>query len=218
MRRREFWLILILQLQGAIRAKMSTFIVSKIQPIRLKDLGHVTRIDQSETSILRCRRFLRWTGEAQNIRPLIGQFWPRGPNKKNNKSICFHFKNISLFSFSLILSLLATPLLSLPWHSLCPLWWSSVHLSSYYHLPFVVLIPFIALVMVISLPIFSVFLSTLTFCSLDHIQCTGLCRHLRVTSFVYLHTDTYLSFLSPQVMSYYFSHANQGRLADYHLC
>ena len=68
---------------GAMRVKMSKFIVSKIQPIRLKDLGHVTRIDQSETSILRFRGFLRSTVEAQNIRSLIGQFLSRGLNKKN---------------------------------------------------------------------------------------------------------------------------------------
>ena len=72
---------------------MSKFIVGKIQPIRLKDLGHVTRIDQSETSILRFRGFFapqgRSTVEAQNIRPLIGQFLSRGPNKKKIKSICF---------------------------------------------------------------------------------------------------------------------------------
>ena len=57
--------------------------------MRLRDLGHVTRIDQSETSILRFRDFLRSTVEAQNIRPLIGQFWSRGLNKKKIKSICF---------------------------------------------------------------------------------------------------------------------------------
>ena len=62
---------------------MSKFIVSKIQPIRLKNLGHVTRIDQSETSILRFRSFWRSTVEAQNIRPMIGQFLSRGLNKKN---------------------------------------------------------------------------------------------------------------------------------------
>ena len=72
-----------------MRAKMSKFIASKIQPMRLRDLGHVTRIDQSETSILRFRDFLRSTVEAQNIRPLIGQFWSRGLNKKKIKSICF---------------------------------------------------------------------------------------------------------------------------------
>ena len=82
-------MILILQLEGAMRAKMSKFIVSKIQPIRLRDLGHVTRIDQSETSILRFRDFLRSIVEAQNIRPLIGQFWSRGLSKKKIKSICF---------------------------------------------------------------------------------------------------------------------------------
>ena len=81
-------MILILQLEGAMRAKMSKFIVSKIQPMRLRDLGHVTRIDQSETSILRFRVVLRSTVEAQNIRPLIGQFWSRGLNKKKI-SICF---------------------------------------------------------------------------------------------------------------------------------
>ena len=63
---------------------MSKFIVSKIQPIRLKDLGHVTRIDQSETSIL------RFAVEAQNIRPLIGQFWSRGPNKKKLNRFVFN--------------------------------------------------------------------------------------------------------------------------------
>lgn len=69
-------------------SKNVKFIVSKIQPIRLKDLGHVTRIDQSETSILCFRGFLRSTVEAQNIRPLIGQFWSRDLNKKI-ESICF---------------------------------------------------------------------------------------------------------------------------------
>ena len=70
---------------------MSKFGVSNIQPIRLKDLGHVTRIDQSETSILRFRVVLRSTVEAQNIRPLIGQFWSRGLNekKKLNRFVCF---------------------------------------------------------------------------------------------------------------------------------
>ena len=68
---------------------MSKFIVSKIQPIRLKDLGHVTRIDQSETSILRFRRFLRSTSETQNIRPLIGQFWSRDPSKKKINRFVF---------------------------------------------------------------------------------------------------------------------------------
>ena len=63
---------------------MSKFIVSNIQPIRLKDLGHVTRIDQSETSILRFRIVFRSTFEAQNIRPLIGQLWSRGLNEKKN--------------------------------------------------------------------------------------------------------------------------------------
>ena len=112
MRRREFWLILILQLQGAIRAKMSKFIVIKIQPMRLRDLGHVTRIDQSETSILRFRDFLRSTVEAQNIRPLIGQFWSRGLNKKNEIDLFFiknHFSLLFLthsFPLYLLLSFL----------------------------------------------------------------------------------------------------------------
>ena len=89
---------------------MSKFSVSNIQPIRLKDLGHVTRIDQSETSILRFRVVLRWPAEAQNIRPLIGQFWSRGLNEKKIKSICLfliknHFSLLFLtHSFPLIYS------------------------------------------------------------------------------------------------------------------
>ena len=83
-------MILILQLEGAMKAKMSKFIASKIQPTRLRDLGHVTRIDQSETSILRFRDFLRSTVEAQNIRPLIGQFWSRGLNKKKLNRFVFN--------------------------------------------------------------------------------------------------------------------------------
>ena len=54
------------------------------------DLGHVTGIDQSETSILRFRDFLRSTVEAQNIRPLIGQFWSRGLNKKKLNRFVFN--------------------------------------------------------------------------------------------------------------------------------
>ena len=42
--------------------------------------------------------------------------------------------------------------------------------------------------------------------------------HWPLSLLVYLHIDTYLSFLSQQVMSCSFSHANQGRLTDYHLC
>ena len=154
-----------LPLQGAIKAKISKFTVGNIQPIRLKDFGHVTRIDQSETSILRFRRFLRSTGETQNIRPVIGQFWSRDMSKKK-KGDCFNFKIISPFSFPLILFsfsyssslfslILHFPFLSfhcihlplLSWfhfslHLLCPLWWSSVclfSLSFYQHLPFVLL-------------------------------------------------------------------------------
>ena len=88
-----------------MRAKMSKFIASKIQPMRLRDLGHVTRIDQSETSILRFRDFLRSTVEAQNIRPLIGQFWSRGLNKK--KIDLFLIKN----HFSLLFLTLSFPLI-----------------------------------------------------------------------------------------------------------
>ena len=83
-------MILILQLKGSMRAKMPKFIVSKIQPMRLRDFGHVTGIDQSETSILRFRDFLRSTVEAQNIRPLIGQFWSRGLNKKKLNRFVFN--------------------------------------------------------------------------------------------------------------------------------
>ena len=50
---------------------MSKFIVGKIQPIRLKDLGHVTRIDQSETSILRFRGFLRQKGAQRSKRKIF---------------------------------------------------------------------------------------------------------------------------------------------------
>ena len=46
--------------------------------------------------------------------------------------------------------------------------------------------------MIISLPIFSIFISTLTFCSPDHIQCTGLCRYSRVC----ILTLTFLFFLN----------------------
>ena len=55
-------------------------------------------------------------------------------------------------------------------------------LSACQHLPFVSFMPSIALtlLMIISLTIYSVFLSTPTFCSLDYIRCTGLCRKLRV--------------------------------------
>ena len=49
-----------------------------------------------------------------------------------------------------------------------------------------------SLVMIISLPIFSIFLSTLTFCSLDYVQCTGLCRYLCIC----ILTLTFLFFLN----------------------
>ena len=90
MRRREFLIDFDIAAGRCNESKNVKFIVSKIQPMRSRDLGHVTRIDQSETSILRFRDFLRSTIEAQNIRPLIGQFWSRGLNKKKKiKSICF---------------------------------------------------------------------------------------------------------------------------------
>ena len=124
----------------------------------------------------------------------LGSFGHVAYIQKKIKSIClFLIKNHFSLLFLTHSFPLFTPLLSFSWHvmypsiwlhSLCPLWWSSVHLSSYYYLPFVVFIPFIALAMslvvITSLPIFYIFLSTLTFCFFDHIQCTGLCRCLRV--------------------------------------
>ena len=158
---------------------MSKFGVSNIQPIRLKDLGHVTRIDQSETSILRFRVVLRSTVEAQNIRPLIGQFWSRGLNEKKIKSIClFLIKN----HFSLLFLTHSFPLI-----------YSSPLFFLTRHVPFHLIAFTLSLVMIVSS---SVFLLLLTFCCLHSIHCTCYvpCGDHQSTYFLYLPLNTYLLF------------------------
>ena len=204
-------IVLILPLQGAIKAKISKFTVSKIQPIRLKDLGHVTRIDQSETSILRFRRFLRSTGETQNIRPVIGQFWSRDMSKKK-KGDGFNFKIISPFSFPLILfsfsysSSLFSLILHFPFLS-----FHCIHLPllSWFHFHCTCYVPCDD-----HQSAYFLYLSINTYLLFSWLRPV----HWPLSLLVYLHIDTYLSFLSQQVMSCSFSHANQGRLTDYHLC
>ena len=47
-------------------------------------MGHVTRIDQSETTISRFRPWFAYLVDLHNIRALIGQFWITWPSKKKN--------------------------------------------------------------------------------------------------------------------------------------
>lgn len=83
----------------------------KIQRIRLQDMGHVTSIDQLETSILHFYRHFPFGVETQTIRSLIGRFFCHEAHKK--KYICFPSKiflhslvHFSFFSFERLLSIL----------------------------------------------------------------------------------------------------------------
>lgn len=85
----------------------------KIQRIRLQDMGHVTSIDQLETSILHFYRHFPFGVETQTIRSLIGRFFCHEAHKKN--IYIFSFENFSPFSCSLVfLFPWASSFLSLP--------------------------------------------------------------------------------------------------------
>lgn len=85
----------------------------KIQRIRLQDMGHVTSIDQLETSILHFYRHFPFGVETQTIRSLIGRFFCHEAHKKN--IYIFSFENFSPFSCSLLfLFPWASSFLSLP--------------------------------------------------------------------------------------------------------
>ena len=93
-------------------------------------------------------------------------------------------KGIVLISKSFLPSLshsfsspLVTPLLYFPWYFIY-LFFHFIAFTYLCCLDSIFIALAMSLVMIISLPIFSIFLSTLTFCSLDYVQCTGLCRYL----------------------------------------
>ena len=165
-----------------MKAKMSKFTVSKIQPIRLKDLGHVTRIDQSKTSILRFRDFLRHKGAQRSKRKIfvlwLGSFCHVAQIKKNFLMDLFLIKN----HFSVLFLTHSFPLIS-----------SSPFFFLTLHVPFHLIAFTLSLVMIVGS---SVFLLSLTFCCLHSIDCTCYvpCDDHQSTYFLYLPINTYLLF------------------------
>ena len=132
--------------------------------------------------------------------------------QKKKKGDCFNFKIISPFSFPRILfsfsysSSLFSLMLHLPFLS-----FHCIHLPllSWFHFHCTCYVPCDD-----HQSAYFLYLSINTYLLFSWLRPV----HWPLSLLVYLHIDTYLSFLSQQVMSCSFSHANQGRLTDYHLC
>ena len=142
--------------------------------------------------------------------PWLGNFGHVTWAKK--KGDCFNFKIISPFSFPRILfsfsysSSLFSLMLHLPFLS-----FHCIHLPllSWFHFHCTCYVPCDD-----HQSAYFLYLSINTYLLFSWLRPV----HWPLSLLVYLHIDTYLSFLSQQVMSCSFSHANQGRLTDYHLC